>query len=148
MNAMYWIVLFVVLLVIELVTLGLATIWFAAGALAAFGAAALGGSLTLQFVLFVAVSLALMAAARPFAVKCINKGRVKTNVESLIGQTARVTEPIDNFHGTGSAIVNGLPWTARSSRDDVRIEREQSVTIVGIQGVKLIVEEQKEGGIV
>ena len=36
MNAIYWLILFIVLLVIEIITLGLTTIWFAGGALTAF----------------------------------------------------------------------------------------------------------------
>ena len=31
MNAIYWLILFIVLLVIEIITLGLTTIWFAGG---------------------------------------------------------------------------------------------------------------------
>ena len=33
MNAMIWLILFVVLVVFEIATMGLTTIWFAAGAL-------------------------------------------------------------------------------------------------------------------
>ena len=36
MNAMIWLILFVVLVVFEIATMGLTTIWFAAGALIAF----------------------------------------------------------------------------------------------------------------
>ena len=47
MNAMIWLILFVVLVVFEIATMGLTTIWFAAGALIAFFASLLharGGS--------------------------------------------------------------------------------------------------------
>ena len=40
------------------------------------------------------VSLALLIFTRPFALKFINKDAVKTNVESLVGRTARVTSRI------------------------------------------------------
>lgn len=36
MNAMYWLILLIVLVVIEIITLGLTTIWFAGGALVTF----------------------------------------------------------------------------------------------------------------
>ena len=41
MNAMIWLILFVVLVVFEIATMGLTTIWFAAGALIAFFASLL-----------------------------------------------------------------------------------------------------------
>ena len=36
MDALYWLLLFIVLLVVEIITLGLTTIWFAGGALVGF----------------------------------------------------------------------------------------------------------------
>ena len=67
MTAIYWLIGIVVLLVIEALTLGLTTIWFAGGALAAFIACVAGGSLVLQIILFVAVSLVLLFFTRPLA---------------------------------------------------------------------------------
>ena len=36
MDAIYWLILIIVLIVLEIITLGLTTIWFAGGALAGF----------------------------------------------------------------------------------------------------------------
>ena len=65
MNAIYWLILFIVLLGVEIVTLGLTTIWFAGGALAAFVAALLGDNLWLELTLFCVVSFALLFCTRP-----------------------------------------------------------------------------------
>ena len=140
MQNWIWLVLVLVLLVIELLTVGLTTIWFAAGALIAYGVALLGGSLGVQIFVFLAVSIVLFLLTRPIVIKRLNKSRVKTNVDSLIGQTARVTEEIDPFRETGAAVLDGKTWTARS-KDESVIPAGAKVKVLEVQGVKLIVEE-------
>lgn len=139
-ELIFWLVLLVVLLVIELATLGLTTIWFAGGAAAAFVASILGAGLVVQIVVFLAVSILLLVFTRPFAAKYINKNRVRTNVESLLGQKAVVTQDIDNLAGTGEARVDGKVWMARTENDGEQIVCGTTVTILGVSGVKLIVE--------
>ena len=141
MNAIYWLILFIVLLVIEIITLGLTTIWFAGGALTAFVLSMLGGSPAGQWAVFCAVSLILLFATRPWAVRCFNnQKKEKTNVDSLIGRTAVVTSEIRNLEGKGEVFVNGLTWTARAGEDSLVIKEDTHVTITAVQGVKLIVE--------
>lgn len=143
MEPIYWLLIFIVLLVIEIVTLGLATIWFAGGAIIGFIAALLGLSLELQIVLFLVVSVLLLVFTRPFAVKYINRNTTKTNVESVVGKVARVTERISNELETGTAVLNGQEWTARSVRDQ-EIPAGSNVVVTSVKGVKLIVDIMKE----
>ena len=140
-----WLVLTAVLLIIEIVTLGLTTIWFAAGALFAFFAALLGMNQGIQIGVFVVVSVVLLFFTRPLAVKYLNTKTIKTNTEALVGKTARVIVDINNLKSQGQVVINGLEWTARSSDDTVVFKIGDAVTIVGIEGVKLIVEGQKKG---
>jgi membrane protein implicated in regulation of membrane protease activity len=84
-----WLAVFGVFLVIELMTLGLTTIWFAGGALAALAVSAAGGGYWLQFIVFIAVSCALLYLLRPLAQKQFNAKRTATNVDSLIGKIDR-----------------------------------------------------------
>lgn len=141
MNAIYWLILFIVLLVIEIITLGLTTIWFAGGALTAFVLSMLEVSPTVQWAVFCAVSLILLFATRPWAVRYFNsQKKEKTNVDSLIGKTAVVTSEIRNLEGKGEVFVNGLTWTARAGEDSLVIKEDTHVTITAVQGVKLIVE--------
>lgn len=139
MESFYWLIAVAVLLIIEITTLGLTTIWFAGGALVAFLASILGAGYLVQFILFVVVSVILLCFTRPIAVKYFNNHRARTNYESIIGQTAKVTSKIDNFNQMGSAIVGGQEWTARAEKDDDIIEPDTQVKIVAIKGVKLIV---------
>ena len=144
MNAIYWLILFIILLVIEIITLGLTTIWFAGGALVAFVLSLLEVSPVVQWAVFCAVSLILLFATRPWAVRYFNNQRKeKTNVDSLIGKTAVVTSEIRNLEGRGEVFVNGRTWTARSGEDSLTIAEDTHVTVTAVQGVKLIVEAKK-----
>ena len=139
MVAVYWLAGIIVLLVIEALTMGLTTIWFAGGALVAFIACVAGAALPLQIVLFVVISLLLLAFTRPFAKRYINRGTEKTNVEGIIGQEACVTEQINNRMDMGEAVVSGQYWSARAADEDEIIMQGSRVTIEAVRGVKLIV---------
>ena len=141
MMTIGWLAAFVVFIGIEIGTMALTTIWFAGGALAAFLVTFTGAGIELQLAVFFIVSLALLIFTRPFALKCINKDAVKTNAESLVGRTARVTSRIDNDLATGTAVVNGQEWTARSA-DGTPIAEGTMVEIKEIKGVKLMVAEK------
>ena len=139
----FWLVVMVALIVIELATLGLTTIWFACGALVAVVAAALDAPLLLQILMFVVVSFAVLLAVRPIAVKYFNKDRTRTNIESMIGRQAIVVGEIDNMQGIGQVSVNGMEWSARSTINELKIAVGHVVVIRAVDGVKLIVEENK-----
>ena len=144
MESMYWLIAFIVLLGVEIMTMGLTTIWFAGGCVIAFVAALVGAELELQISLFLVVSLVLLFFTRPIATRYLNSKTTKTNVESVIGRKARITETVNNILGTGAAVVNGQMWTARSTDDAVEIQKDQIVRIVQVSGVKLIVEKMEE----
>lgn len=139
MPEMVWLIILALCLIVEIATLGLVTIWFAGGALVTFFVAMLTDSLAVQMVVFLAVSLLLLFFTRPIAKKYYNNKRTKTNVDSLIGEQCKVTEAIDNFNGTGTVLLNGLEWTARS-KDETVIEAGARVQVCAVDGVKVIVE--------
>ena len=138
-----WLAVLVILVIGELATMGLTTIWFAGGALIATVIAALEGPVWLQFVCFVVVSLVLLVLTRPVAMRYFNQNREKTNADSLVGKQAIVTLDINNLLGTGQVMLNGMEWSARSAKDDVKIEAGAVVVVKGISGVKVLVEPQE-----
>ena len=140
-----WLILLACFLVVEAITVGLTTIWFAGGALVAAIASGLGAGILIQWVLFLIVSLALLIFTRPMAVRYMNKGVPKTNVNSLIGERAVVIQKINNLEQTGQVRINDIEWIARTSSDEVTIPEHAIVTIEDVQGVKLIVKEETEG---
>ncbi len=140
-----WLGILVILVVIELFTMGLTTIWFAGGALVAALISIPGTPLIVQILFFLIVSILLLYFTRPIAVKYFNRDRTRTNVESLIGRQAIVISEINNVEGIGQVNTGGMEWSARSSYHNIVIPVGAVVTVLGIDGVKLIVEERKEG---
>lgn len=144
MLNLIWLGLFIILIIIELFTVGLTTIWFAGGSLAALLANILGADIPIQVLVFLAVSCILLIFTRPWAVRHLNKKRVKTNYESEIGKVIKLTERVDNINQTGKSIVNGQEWTVRSKDDGEILEEGTLAKVVAVSGVKLIVEKYKE----
>ena len=143
----YWLIALVVFLVIEAATLGLATIWFAGWALVALIAAMCGAGIVIQIVLFLVVSLVLLFFTRPLAVRFLNKDTLKTNVDRVVGMEGVVTEEISNLAGTGKVSLGGNVWTARTENEGGTIPVDAVVTVLRVEGVKLIVKvKEKEGG--
>ncbi|MBE6790760.1 MAG: NfeD family protein [Ruminococcaceae bacterium] len=134
-----WLALLVLFIITEVATVQLTTIWFAGGALIAMLLSAFGvKSIVIQVIAFLAVSIILLLATRPLVKKYINKKSQPTNADRCIGEKAVVTEEINNLLGKGAAKINGVEWTARSENDE-NIELGTTVTVVKIDGVKLIV---------
>lgn len=140
-----WLAILVILVVVELITMGLTTIWFAGGALAAALVSIPGLPISLQIFVFLAVSGLLLYFTRPIAVKYFNRDRVRTNIESMVGRQAIVISEINNIEGVGQVNTGGMEWSARSSYNNIVLPAGAVVTILGVDGVKLIVEERREG---
>lgn len=145
MDSIVWLGVLIVMILLEMATMGLTTIWFAGGALAAFIAALFGASLLVELGLFLVVSFLLLFAFRPLAMRYVNSKTVKTNVESIAGEIARVTEEINNEMGQGTAVLNGQEWTARAA-DDTVIPAGSLVIVESVSGVKLMVRKKENGG--
>lgn len=142
-----WLGLFIILIIIELLTVGLTTIWFAIGSLAALAANCLGAGLILQLVIFLIVSCLLLVFTRPWALKHVNRKRIRTNYEREIGKVILLTERVDNLKETGKSIVDGQEWTVRSKNDRETFEAGEKAVVTAVSGVKLIVEKCKEDSV-
>ena len=140
-QIIFWLILLIVLVGIEMGTMGLTTIWFAGGALVAIVAALFHAPVIVQIVLFFLVALALLIFTRPVAVRYFNRERTKTNVESIVGKQAIVTEEIDNLRAVGKVTVSGQEWSARNAEGSKTIEAGKVVTVAAVSGVKLMVSE-------
>ncbi len=138
----FWIALLVIFVIIEAATAQLVTIWFAVGSVAALVANVLNAADWLQWVIFIVVSVIVIIGTRPFVKKITKQKSQPTNADRCIGQTAVVTEEIDNISGKGSVKVNGVEWTARSEDGSV-IKKDEHATVIRIDGVKLIVKTNK-----
>ena len=139
-NTLYiWLAVIVLCVVIEALTLDLCAIWFAVGGVAALVAASLSLEVVTQLIIFVLFSAVLLVLMRPFCRRFLKTKKEPTNADRIIGETAYVTEQIDNIRETGAVKVLGSDWSARS-RDDSIIPSGAKVKVVEIRGVKAVVE--------
>ena len=129
-----WLAVIIISVAVEAFTLTLCGIWFAAGGVAALIAA----SLSVGLMVFIVFSALLLVLVRPLCRRFLGSRQQATNADRIIGQTAVVTEPIDNVLETGAVKINGKIWTARSTTD-AQIAIGTRVTVVEIRGVKAIV---------
>ena len=84
-------------------------------------------------------SAALLVLVRPFCRRFLKTRKEPTNADRIIGETAIVTEQIDNIRETGAVKVLGTEWSARSQDDSV-IPCGATVKVAEIRGVKAIVQ--------
>ena len=130
----FWLAATVVFVLVELMTVGLTSIWFAAGSFVAFIIALLGGNVVVQGIAFILVSVVLLALTKPWAGKYINSRTVKTNVDSLVGERAVLTEDADSMKQTGKAVVNGQEWTVRPQDETQVIRKGELIEVVKGKG--------------
>ena len=137
-----WFGLSLALFLVELCTVDLISVWFAIASLVLGIIAAIFPNLHIvwQLAIFMVLSVGLFFATRPFVNRFMarKKGQ-ETNLELIVGATARVTERIENDRELGAVKLNGLTWTARSLDGSV-IEIDELVTIKEIKGNKVFVE--------
>lgn len=133
-----WAAAIVIFGIFEAVTAQLVSIWFVIGSVAALVSALLGASLTVQIIIFFAVSILALVITRPLVKKFIVPKKQRTNADRVLGQTGIVVEEVNNLKATGQVKVDGKIWSAKAA-DNSLIACDNKVLIEQIQGVKLIV---------
>lgn len=136
-----WIAVIALAIIIEASTAALTAVWFLPGALVALILALCDLSVTVQVVVFAVLSLASLAVGITLFRKRLRKKFVPTNADRLIGMEGVVSERIDNLAAMGEVKADGKRWSARSEDGSV-IEEGEIVTVLRIEGVKLIVEKK------
>lgn len=138
---MFWayIMLVVVFLALEAVSFNLVSIWMAlAAVIASIYAWFFPYRYATQMVIFLTLSIIFIIVTKPLAKKVVKKP-VKTNIDALIGEDAVVIEKINSLNSTGMVRVRGQVWSAKSTSAS-EIREDARVKIIGIEGVKLVVE--------
>lgn len=134
-----WIVTAVVLFLLEILTPGV--FFFAClgmGALAAAAVSALGGSFTVAWVVFFAVSIASIYLVRPFARRYFGGLKKKSNVDAVVGRDAPLIEKVTP-DSLGLVKIDGEFWKVSSQET---LEVGQRVEVVAVEGTHLVVKKQ------
>lgn len=132
-----WLAISIIFLVVEGMTVELISIWFTGAGLVAMFVSLLDLGIWWQLGAFSVVSIVLIIFTRPIVARHLKRNESKTNVDSLIGEVATVTKDIlpDD---RGEVKIKGQYWLAISSNNE-KIEVGNKVSILAIEGVKLIV---------
>ena len=133
-----WLAMAVLFGIVEAQTVGLFSIWFLIGSVVALIFAAIGAPLWLQITVFIVASAVLLILTRPIVKKRLLHTE-PTNADMLIGKSGTVKEEIDNRKECGCVKIQGKLWSARS-KDGTQIPEGSFVSVLKIEGVKLIVE--------
>ena len=140
----FWIILGAILVIAEIFTTGFVLLWFGIGALAA-GLAGLVGihSITLQFLIFAVVSIALTAASRTIFVNYFSReksgGDLKSGFEGLPGKMGTVVSSSRGALHEGAVKVFGSTWTAYPADGEEPLEAGDRVVVERIQGASIYV---------
>ena len=91
----------------------------------------------IQVALFVVLTVILYAIYF-FIAKKTSTQVSQYSPDSLVGERCVVVEKVDNFAGCGLVRVGKQFWSARGAYDDDVFEAGENLTVVAIEGVKLI----------
>lgn len=133
-----WLVIAAIAALIEIVSVSLITVWFVIGGIVAFFVGFFGAPLWIQLIVFLAVSLAMLALLRPVVLRYRKQG---ASFESTpVGSAAIVVEEVGPGDRTGRVETpDHMTWTALSCNGST-IEVNTHVRVVEQDSIKLIVE--------
>lgn len=134
----FWASFIVVAIIVEVFTAGLVSIWFVPSALIALILTMFEVSATVQTAVFVVLSALLIFLFKFVFKNALSKKNVKLNLDAVIGEKGVVIDKIHNIAGSGQVKVHNQVWSARSSDPDKTFEVGDVVSVVAIEGVKLI----------
>lgn len=137
-----WLIASGIFFICEIITVGFLVFWLGIGALIAMLVSFFTSNIIIQMSVFVVSSGLLIFATRPLVNKISKKDVVPTNVYSLIGKKAIVTESIDCTTGKGQIKFECEVWSAKS-KEQINIPAGSEVEIVSIEGVKAFVKPLK-----
>ena len=136
MMTYIWLGIIVLSIIVEVLTPGaLVSIWFAPAGVVAMLLALFSVPLYVQIPVFVVLSVLSIFLLRPLVSKRVV---CPTNIDAVIGARAVVVERIENIAGCGLVKVGSTTWSARALSDDEIYEPDTVLTVVAVEGVKLI----------
>jgi len=133
-----WLIAAGVFLVLEIFTMGFLVFWLSVGCLLAMLTSLVIDSIIVQTAVFVISSGLLIFATKPLVKKFAEQDNTKTNVYSIAGKKAIVTEDINWATGSGQIKFEGQIWSAKTG-EQVNIPKGTEVEIEKIEGVKAYV---------
>lgn len=137
-----WLSILILCCIVEALTFTLTAIWAAIAAVPMIFIAKTPLPFQWQLLIFAVLTVLLIIFTRPFAVKKLKNGSVKTNVDTMVGEEVLVTKNIDDFSKGEVKAKNGVIWSA-TSVDGKSISKGTKCIIVSVEGNTLKIKEIK-----
>lgn len=143
-----WIAVIVVAVLLEATSpIQLVSIWAAVGGVAALILCFFEVPVWVQVIVFFAVTLLMIALTRPLAKKLTKFAKTPTNADMNIGKVGKVTKIVDEELGIFRVRVENNDWSATTEAKST-LPVGSEVSVLRIEGVKLIVEPVKKPSLV
>ena len=133
-----WIGVIAVSLAVEFATEQLVSIWFVPAAFITAVLSLFKVGIIWQLLVFIVLSIVGIVLSRVFLAGKKSDTDSRTNIEALIGERCIVTSRISNFEDQGQVKIKGQFWSARGTGENDVFEVGEALTVVTIEGVKLI----------
>ena len=136
-----WIIIAAVAILIDIATSSFLFVWFTVGAIAAMIAEVMGVSFGIQVIIFLVVNLITVSLGYPWAKKKFKTSVKRTPLmeETYIG---RVMKAEENIGQRAKVKVDGIYWTVQNTGEEIKAG--DNFKIIGIEGIKLIIEKEEE----
>lgn len=137
----FWLAIMVGLIIFEAMTAQIVALWFIGGSLVSLILAIFNVHIAIQIAAFLIISITLMIFINPILKKLNKNKELKTNAEELTEEVGLVIKdiPTDDI---GEVKVKYQIWNAVSENNEP-IEKGKKVSIVKIEGNKLVVKEKE-----
>lgn len=132
-----WISIVIIALIVEVFTEQLVSIWFVPASLVSAVLSLFKVGILWQVLIFAVLSIVGVFVGKLILSKK-SKEDTRTNIEAIIGEHCVVSERIDNYAGRGQVKIKGQVWSARGINENDTFEIGEILTVVSIEGVKLI----------
>lgn len=134
-----WALIIILLIALEFITVEFIAFWYVLSAIISYIISFFSGNFLLQFLIFIVFGTLFMLIFKDKTIAFLNKNKVITTSDKLIGEQGIVTKTISKKQ-FGEVKVKKKKWTAYS---DENISKGTKVKILSVSGVKLKVETNK-----
>ena len=134
-----WALIIILLIALEFITVEFIAFWYILSAIISYIISFFSGNFLLQFLIFIVLGTLFMLIFKDKTIAFLNKNKVITTSDKLIGEQGIVTKTISKKQ-FGEVKVKKKKWTAYS---DENISKGTKVKILSVSGVKLKVETHK-----
>ena len=133
-----WLCVIVLAVIVEVITSGIVSIWFVPSAFVSLILTVFNVSAGIQIAVFFVLSFCFLFSFKLLSKNKLMRKGAKLNLDAIIGEKAIVVDRIHNIAGSGQVKVHNQIWSARSSDPNAIFEEGDIVSVVAIEGVKLI----------